>query len=896
MQRHRGGMPVAVEPLESRTLLSSVLGGIPGLSDILNSLGGIKLPSFTNGLLGAVNAVATPDTNDYWWLNNTGQTLSQHPSGPATGTSGADINALNAWDISTGSSNVVVAVLDTGIDLNNSTLTSALWTNSKEIAGDGIDNDGNGKIDDIHGWNFLGNNNNLQDNFVHGTAVASAILSVAPGVKILPVEIGTATGDNAQAVINAINYLIKLKKAGVNIVAINASYISFSAPSDTEISAIKSAGDAGMLYVAAAGNAGMSLDPSLPDWAMKYVSSYLPSNLVFVAATDNQDHLASFSDYGKYTVAVGAPGVDITLQIPGGLYASLSGTSFAAPMVSGIAALLKSAKPTATMGQIKSAILNSGDLDPALTNKTITGRRVDAYRALTYLLGIKTIQGAVTQLDNTTLSGWAFDGNLGSNPATVRITMDGQTVATLSANEPRTDLPTQISSPNHGFTFDTSATPYGKHAIKVYVVDDAGKLTLIGQGTLTVNTAPTGAVETATTKTLTGWTFDSNTPGKYTQVKVFLDGKAWITTNANLARTDLADECPTDPAVSTGTVKHGFKINLGAMRPGIHRIDVYAVDTLTKELTLIGTQTLSSNQQATGNVEVLNNTTLSGWAFDPDAKAGAIQIEYQIDDFAPVFVTANQPRPDLLATLGSKSHGFNVALPQLTAGDHTIKVWAVDKNNKSLTELTSQTLTVTNPDGNALPTGTVTLSPTQVTGTLTDGTSTGPITVRIEVDMGRAVPTRYTTTATLDSGTGDLQFTYILPKITGARRVDVYALDDQTGAAVLLTRRLLNYTAPTATVESFTSTGTNPGAVGTAIAPAASRGLAFVRLDIDGLTGALITANVTRRDQLTILGRTNVGYSIPLPQLTPGAHTATLYLVDPTTLLTTELQELTFTV
>ena len=770
---------------------------------------------------------------------------------------------------------------------------AALWTNPNEIPGDGIDNDHDGMVDDVHGWNVLDSTNDVSDNSVHGTAVAAAIHSVAPGVSILPVEIGDANGVDSQNVIAGINYLIALKKAGVKIAAINASFLRYYPPTPDEVKAIKAAGDNDMLYVAAAGNDAQCLDlqiSGVPSWLIKYIPAHLPPNLVFVAATDNQDQLASFSDYGQYTVAVGAPGVAITLPVPGGQYATLTGTSFAAAMVSGVVGLMKSEVPNANFGALKNAMYNTGPKLASLSGTTRTGRRVNAYDAVNALLGKKAPTGGVEVLNNALISGWAFDANLGAAASSVTITVDGKAFATVPANLTRNDLTATLGSAGHGFTFDASTIPYGIHKIKVYAVDDAtSKLTLIGQGPLTVDTAPTGAVEAAGAKSVTGWTFDSDTPGQSTKVKLFLDGKAWKTASANVARADLAGRFPTDPASTTGVVKHGFSFNLGTLKPGLHRLDVYAVDTLTGTLTLLGANSVSSNQPAIGAVEVLNNTTLSGWAFDPDAGGGAIQIQYRIDDSAPVFVTANVSRPDLQTPLGSKKHGFSVALPQLPAGDHTITVSAIDPNNKMLVPLTARTLTFTNPVGNPLPAGTIDFTSTQITGTVTAGAAAGPVPIRITIDSGGTKPRTYAATATADLH-GNLTFAFTLPALTGPRRVDVFALDDQTAAPVLLARRLLNYTAPTATVESFTSAGVS----GAAIAPSASKGLALLRLDVDGLAGNLVTANLSRPDYLLALGRSNVGYSIPMPPLAPGNHSATLHLIDPTTLTATFLDDLTF--
>jgi hypothetical protein len=868
-----------VETLEPRILLS--LFGID-----LNIL---ALPEYVNLIdMSSFNVQAGVDANDAWWIKNTGQTLSNYEAGPATGTYGADLDLEKAWTLTQGRSDVVVAVLDSGMDLETPALAGAVWTNTGETMGDGIDNDGNGYVDDAHGWNFVDGNGDVSDDMGMGTAVAGAIHSVAPGIRILPVKVCDFGGADSQNVIDAIKYIVALKKSGVQIAAICGSFLRYDPPTTDEANAVKRAGDAGILYVAPAGDQGMSLDFSfsgVPSWLAKYIPQVIPFNAVFVAATDNQDNLAWDSDYGPHSVSVGAPGVDLALPVPGGMYSTVTGTPFAAALVAGVAGLLKSVKPSTSMGGIKNSINNAGDKVAALSGMTSTGRRVNAYNALEYLLGKKAPVGAVELLNPTTIAGWAFDANLGSASSTVQIQVDGKLFATVTADQTRNDLTANLGSANHGFTFDASTVPYGKHKIKVYAVDDGTlKPTLIGQGPLIIDTDPIGEVESAGAKAVTGWTFDSDTPGKSTQVKLFLDGKAWKTTSANVARADLASQFPTDPAAITGVVKHGFRFNLGTLKPGIHRLDVYAVDTLTGLLTALGAYSVASNQPATGAVEVLNATTLSGWAYDADARGSAIQIRCQIDDGAPVFVTAKLSRPDLLTQLGSKNHGFNVAMPQLPEGDHTIRVSAVDPNNKMLVPLAAQVVTVTAAAGNALPSGTIDFAGLQITGTVTDGDFAGPIPIRISVDTGKGSPKMYTTTATADGG-GRLAFAYTLPVLTGPARVDVAALDDLTGVPVLLARQFVNFTTPSATVESFTSASV----IGVAVAPSASKGLALLRLDVDDLAGSLVTANAKRPDQFEVLGRTNVGFVIPMPMLAPGSHTARLYAVDPTTLEVTLL-------
>ena len=314
-------------------------------------------------------------------------------------------------------------------------------------------------------------------------------------------------------------------------------------------------------------------------------------------------------------------------------------------------------------------------------------------------------------------------------------------------------------------------------------------------------------------------------------------------------------------------------------------------DRLTGALTLLGSDTISSNRPATGAVETLNATTISGWAFDADAGSGAIQVQYLIDDMAPVCVTANLARPDLQTQLGSKNHGFNITLPQLTAGEHHITVNAVDPNNKSLVQLDSETLNIADPDGNPLPSGQITFGTSAITGTLADGDN-GPIHVRIDIVPSSGSPVSYTTTATQDPDTLQYTFTFNLPTFSGPRRVDVYALDDQTGTPVLVDRQLVNYNAPAATLESFDTTA----AIGYAFAPSAANMLATLRLDVDDLTGNLVTANGSRPDLQSTFGKSSVGFNIPVPKMgAPGEHTLTLYLIDPTTLKATVMATQTIT-
>lgn len=257
--------------------------------------------------------------SDQWALLNTGQDPGYHGD---PGTPGIDIKATEAWNITKGSGDVVVAVIDTGIEINHPDLAANIWTNPLETAGNHKDDDGNGLIDDVHGWNFYGGNNqlyNATDSDVHGTAVAGIIAAaadngigisgVAPNVKIMPLKfIGPETGSEID-LIKAIAYA---EAHGAKIANISAEMVN---PSQ----ALKDAIDAsGMLFVTAAGNYGLNAEeyPSYP-------ASYDSPNIISVASIDHKGNLLSNSNYGSTSVDIAAPGYNVLTTVPT-LYPGLS--------------------------------------------------------------------------------------------------------------------------------------------------------------------------------------------------------------------------------------------------------------------------------------------------------------------------------------------------------------------------------------------------------------------------------------------------------------------------------------------------------------------------------------------------------------------------------------------
>jgi subtilisin family serine protease len=328
-------------------------------------------PNYKVRALGVPN---DPYFSTLWAMRNTGQ---------SGGTANADIDAVSAWDITTGSDDVVVAVIDTGIDHRHPDISANIWTNSGEIPGNGIDDDHNGYIDDVHGYNFVGNDGNSLDLHGHGTHCAGTIGGAGnngvgvTGVnwrgKIMACRFLDENGSGSVAdAIDAINYAVE---NGAKILSNSWGGGPYTA---ALAAAITNAKNNGVLFVAAAGNDSVDCDSS-----PHYPSGYDISNVIAVAATDNTDSLAYFSNYGHNTVHLGAPGVNIRSTVLNNGYAYYSGTSMATPHVSGVAALLLAYNPSMSVNEMKSRLIWTGDPINALDGKTISGRRLNAYNALT---------------------------------------------------------------------------------------------------------------------------------------------------------------------------------------------------------------------------------------------------------------------------------------------------------------------------------------------------------------------------------------------------------------------------------------------------------------------------------------------------------------------------------
>lgn len=330
-------------------------------------------PDYVQELLLAPTDAAFVDGR-LWGLLNWGQ---------QGGVPGADISATNAWDITTGSTNVIVAVIDTGVRYTHQDLASQMWRNPGEIPDNGVDDDGNGYVDDVFGINAITGSGDPMDDDGHGTHVAGTIgaaanngsphVGVAWQVRIMACKFIGPRGGYTSDAIECIDYSLS-KGARIS----NNSWGGYFY-SRALYDAIDRARQAGALFVAAAGN-----EENDNDVFPMYPASYPLENVISVAAIDRRDRLASFSNYGRNTVHLGAPGVEIfsSVNTSDAAYDWYDGTSMATPHVTGVAALILARYPDADLEEVRARLFLGTVPTPALQGRTVTGGRLNAYNSL----------------------------------------------------------------------------------------------------------------------------------------------------------------------------------------------------------------------------------------------------------------------------------------------------------------------------------------------------------------------------------------------------------------------------------------------------------------------------------------------------------------------------------
>lgn len=641
--------------------------------------------------------------------------------GGAGGVSGADINAEAAWNISTGSTNVVVAVIDSGVRYTHQDLAGQMWRNPGESGGgketNGIDDDGNGYIDDVFGINSINGTGNPMDDNDHGTHCAGTIgaqangagghVGVAWNVRIMALKfLGASGGGRNSDAIECIEYAVA-KGAKIS----NNSW-GGTAYSQALFDAISAARNAGHLFIAAAGNDGMDND-TVPH----YPANYDLDNIISVAALDRADRLANFSDYGLETVDIGAPGVAIysSTATTDSSYASFDGTSMATPHVTGVAALVAAHLSGATYDEIRERLFVSAVPIPALAGKCVTGARLNAFNALSaapdgqlelsvtppstsILLGgrTNTILARVTDLvgvTNATVTGTRSDGgsvtfvNAGVAPDTKAndLIYSGSLVApNVTTNITLTlvaSAPGKISITN---TVEYSIVPPPTNDN----FSAASKIPAVGGLSLAVNTFATtesgepqhAGVATAAASLWWNWSAATNGP-----VLVDTTGSSFDTVVAIYSGNNLATLTQLAAVDDVANSDAGY-VYFNATAAATYRIVVAGKTTNTTgsvrlRLTPGGvpdtnTPSVAITSHLSGSTVVTNRLPLAGTALDQTPNSSGL---------SEVLVKVNGATPATTA-VGTSNWTANVLL-QL--GANTIEVWAYDfaGNSSSIVQL-----------------------------------------------------------------------------------------------------------------------------------------------------------------------------------------------------------------
>lgn len=427
----------------------------------------MKRQTFAHGIEAVANPVEADKGDRPLELGDTGQKFAKTQKEQTVALNDPAISqawgfkkseAAKAWEISKGSNHIVVAVIDTGADVKHEDLDQNIWINQGETgivqsdsckampeakaltlkscnkALNGVDDDGNGLADDVHGWNFVSNNADLTDNHGHGTHIAGivgakagngkGIAGIAPSVSLMVLKYfdpKVPNTDNLKNTIESIRYAIKMK---ANIINYSGGGTEFSAD---EKAAIQEARNQGILFVAAAGN-----ERSNSDHHKYYPADYGLDNIISVTAIDPKTEVLSSSNYGVETVDLAAPGQNILSTLPGSNYGYMTGTSQATAFVTGAAVLVMAHHTDFSVGQIKRYVLSTGDSNAALIAKTRTSRRLNLYKALTMLDSGVTASG-VSSASST--QSYTMDAGQGMEPTTKIATFGKSLMEALGGTE-----------------------------------------------------------------------------------------------------------------------------------------------------------------------------------------------------------------------------------------------------------------------------------------------------------------------------------------------------------------------------------------------------------------------------------------------------------------------------
>lgn len=593
------------------------------------------------------------------------------------------IKAPDAWNKGTGTRDVVVAVLDSGVDLNHADLKANLWKNPREIENNGVDDDNNGYVDDVYGLNGIDPNSPPQDGNGHGTHVAGLIGAVGNNstdvtgacwsVKIMTLRFlddsGTGDGDDAAA-IACLEYAIKMKQNGVNLRAINHSYVGPDNPPYKE--AFQAAESAGILQICAAGNGSNNIDEGSIldtnkdgiDERERYPAFYRSSTNIAVGASTQSDSLAGFSNFGAQSVDLVAPGDGIaSLRLGGGIFYE-SGTSMASPIVAGAAALVSSLEPSLSASALKSRLISTVDKVATLQGKVKSAGRLNLARAITPIS--YEIKGQVYRLDGAMRVPLAAAKVVLSGKAAASVMTDGNGRYSFSSLSPGAY---GLAATLRGYTFNTAnqtfpaasgttstldfqatSVPSTFYTLFGVARDAAG--TPVAGVSIFLNTAPTSPL--ATTDAAGKYAIAGRSAGTYT-LKASGGNFNWSATPGSIALPDSARE---------GRAEVNFRgVLIDKVAPAI------SISTPAEGATFAPGNQLASGTagDATGNKEIYLELT-------------------RFLDFTPSYynwttrqwVSTASVATTLTRPVSGKTTNWSATLPSLSPANYSLRVWGRD--------------------------------------------------------------------------------------------------------------------------------------------------------------------------------------------------------------------------
>ncbi|MBK8872280.1 MAG: S8 family serine peptidase [Elusimicrobia bacterium] len=576
------------------------------------------------------------------------------------------VEAPLAWDLATGAG-IVVAVVDTGIDTGHADLATNLWANPGEIPANGIDDDANGFVDDVRGWNFVSNNNTPNDGHSHGSHVSGTVAAVgnngvgvvglARSAKIMALKGLDDDGsgydtDLAQCILYAADN-------GARVIN-----MSWGGQGDSPLieEALEYAHALGVVLVAAAGNASVDASLFIP---AKY------ADVIAVSAFNSADAIAPFSNFGS-KIDVAAPGVSILSTVPGGYYSSYNGTSMAAPHVAGLAALLLSQKPALTNEQVRQTLrLSADDVGPAGVDTQAGYGRINAWRALQLSSPPNLLVTAPVQF-----------GVVGKN-VDVMGSVDGGTFVSRQLQYGAGSAPsvfTSFAGPSSASvtngrlgTWDTTLLSEGLYSLRLLVSGSGGvswthtvsPVRVDHTGPVFVSAFPaSGITVPATDLTVRGRVTDAY---GIERMDFLVDGIA----------TD--SKSPSEPSTDFEAV---FQWNAGMVAPGSHTLTLSALDMAgNTTVRIIPISVVNDTTPPTVSItSPIPLTSVSGTvpiAATASDNVAVTEVQFQLDGSAPFFTDPAAPYQTTLTTLG------------LTLGTHTISAVAVDSSGLRSTHTVS---------------------------------------------------------------------------------------------------------------------------------------------------------------------------------------------------------------